>query len=124
MPTKTIILSVKSRKEVLREFGETFEKLQKKEQVRPKYELSFGTIDDFREFLTKKRIELLKGIKREHPNSIYELGKIIKRDLKSVNTDLKILEKYGLISLEKTKDKRRKIAPKVNYDKIKIEIEI
>jgi len=124
MTTKTIILSMKPYKEALIEFAEVYGKLKRGEKVKPKYELSFGNVEGLRDFLTGKRLDLLREIKREHPNSVYELGKITNRDLKSINADLKILEEHGLVKLEKTKEGRSRIVPKVNFDRIKIEINL
>ncbi|MDP7323878.1 MAG: hypothetical protein QF632_03920 [Candidatus Woesearchaeota archaeon] len=86
--------------------------------------ISFKSLDQLRQFLTPKRIELLKVINRKKPNSIYELAKLVKRTPENVNTDIKMLKQLGFVSVKKVKDKRRKSIPSVNFDKMIVEIDI
>ncbi len=50
---------------------------------------------------TKKRLELIEQIKSKNPQSVQELAKITKRAKQAVTRDLKILERFGIIRLEK-----------------------
>ncbi len=50
---------------------------------------------------TRKRLELLDLIKIHHPQSVQELARITKRTKQAVTRDLKILEKFEIIRLEK-----------------------
>lgn len=50
---------------------------------------------------TKKRLELIETIKKHHPQSVQELAKMTKRVKQAVTRDLKILERFGIIRLEK-----------------------
>ena len=79
-------------------------------------------INTFWDTVTDERIELLRVIKEKSPESMYELVKLVGRDLKSVNTDLHVLEEYWLVSLEKSKEGRAKVKPQVSFDKLNIEI--
>lgn len=74
--------------------------------------------------LTEKRLEILHTIKEEHPQSIYELAKILGRDLNNVLDDLKYLKELGLVELRKSKTEREKTIPKVDYDKIQLDIAV
>ena len=65
---------------------------------------------------------LLKTIKEKKPQSIYELSKILHRDIKNVNNDVAKLSELGFITLKKSKEKRMKVSPSVDYDKILFEI--
>jgi len=123
MKVRNIKISVKKLEEGLREFAETWEKIERGEKVEPREELSFASMDTLRKFLTKKRMELLHIIKNQAPESIYELAKLVKRDLKSVNTDIKVLVDLELVSLERLKE-RRKMKPTASFDKLNIEITI
>ncbi|MBI5003176.1 hypothetical protein HZC31_07355 [Candidatus Woesearchaeota archaeon] len=115
-------ITIKSRQEVLNEFAETYEKLRKGENVKKREELSFNSIETLRSFLTEKRMELLKIIKHKNPNSIYELAQLAKRDLKSVNTDVKVLSNLGLLFLEEINEGRKKMKPIVEFDTLNVEI--
>lgn len=124
MKVKNIKLTIKERKGVLNEFAKTLAKARKGEKPVPHEELSFQNIDTLRKVLTEKRMELLHVIKQHAPESIYELAKIVNRDLKSVNTDITVLVDLGLISLEILKEERRKTKPRVEFDKLQVEIAI
>ena len=72
--------------------------------------------------MTPKRLELLRTVKEKRPQSVYELARLMNRDLKNVTQDLAFLERLDLVELKKTKDKRAKTTPSVDYDKILREI--
>jgi len=52
-----------------------------------------------RNLLTRNRLALLRAIRNKRPGSIYELAKIVERDLKNVQDDLRLLEEYGLVKV-------------------------
>src|SRR3990167_5559625 len=124
MKVKNIKLTIKEGKNVLNEFTKALTNARKGEAVTPHEEVSFQNIDTLRKVLTEKRMELLHAIKRHAPGSIYELAKIVDRDLKSVNTDITVLVNLGLVSLEKSKDERKKSKPSVDFDRLSVEIAI
>ena len=124
MKVKNITITIKDRKEVLKEFAQVLGKARKGEKIPPHEEVSFQNIDALRRVLTEKRIELLHLIRLHHPESIYELAKIANRDLKNVHEDLLILKEVGLLSLEELGDERGRVQPKVEFDTLKIEIAI
>ena len=64
-------------------------------------------------------------IKTKKPSSIYELAKILNRGFKSVNDDVKLLQRFGFIDLIEEKVKNRKrLKPVINIDNITIKISI
>lgn len=75
-----------------------------------------------RKVITEERLRILKVIRKEHPTSIYELAKILERDIKNTFDDVQYLAEVDLIELKKSKEGREKITPLVNYDKILLEI--
>ncbi len=78
-----------------------------------------------RKAITPERVKILKVIKEKHPASIYELAKLLNRNLKDVADDVHYLAELGLIELEKGKSNgREKIMPIVNYDKLLLEIPV
>ena len=78
-----------------------------------------------RNFLTPERVALLRTVRRERPGSIYELAKIAERDLKSVQADVKILERHGLVRLRQDRSSGRKAkVPEAPYREIALRIAI
>ena|SRR3989344_1414479 len=124
MKNNDIKITIKDKKQVLNEFADTLAKARKGEIIYKHKELSFENVYTLRKFLTEKRIELLHIIKHDNPGSMYELAKIANRDFKSVTTDIAILKELNLVSLEKIKDGRIRVKPKVNFNKINVEITI
>jgi predicted transcriptional regulator len=116
---KEFVIQVKNVKDSLKDFADTYKKINKGEKVKPVEKLTFVDIDTFRKFATSKRIELLKVIKEKKPRSIKELGNLTKRDYKSINIDLKILQELNLVEIDK-EDYRS--VPKIKYDSITVKI--
>jgi predicted transcriptional regulator len=86
--------------------------------------LSFESVESFRKILTPKRIELLRAIRHKKPGSIYELAKILNRDLKNIRDDIELMEELGLVDLKNGRKIRDVVIPSVNYDELKIAIAI
>lgn len=85
----------------------------------------FEGLSGLRNLLSNEKARVLHVINRKRPKSIYDLAKILKRDFKSVNDDVRLLEKFGFLDLipEKT-GKRERLRPVVAVDSINIEIKI
>jgi predicted transcriptional regulator len=52
------------------------------------------------ECLTQKRVEMIKTIMAQEPNSIRELSRILDRNVKNVFEDLALLQKNQIVRLE------------------------
>jgi predicted transcriptional regulator len=124
MKVKKIKIAVKTEDEVFKEVKGVWEKAEKGERVAKHEGLYFENLEAMRKVLTEKRLTILKTIRKEHPSSIYELAKFLKRDVKNTFDDIKFLADVGLIELKKTKDGREKNTPTVNYEKILLEIPV
>ena len=125
MRIKNVKIEIKPLGEALKEAAAVMSRIRKKEQVKLKKSLGFASIGSFREFFTPKRLELLHVIRHRSPESIYELAKMTGRDFKSVVTDLKILEKHGLIDTKKKPVKGGyKVKPELYYDKLTVDIAV
>ena len=124
MRVKNIKITIKSTEAFLEKAKSTMKKIMAGEKVSKKKGLYFENLDAMRKALTPKRLELLHSIKEKQPQSVYGLAKLMKRDLKNVTQDLAFLERLGLVELKKTKDKRSKTTPLVQYDKILLEIAV
>lgn len=82
-------------------------------------------IEDARFLLTPERLKLLGIVKRQKPSSLYALAKLLKKDIKTIATDTTLLNKAGLLRLEKYKDGNRvKVRPRFPIKKITIELAI
>lgn len=86
---------------------------------------NFEGIRALKQMLNNEKARILYTIKSKKPSSIYNLAKILNRDFKSVNEDIKLLEKFGFIDLiaEKT-GKRERLKPVLVVDTIQINIKI
>ena len=124
MKIRDVQIVIQSRKQAFRNAAEVFEKLRKGEHTTPSRTLGFPDIATFRKFLTQKRIEMLHVVRQKQPASLYELAKLLNRDLKSVNTDVALLKQLSLIQLEKRKRGRTRVAPRVLFDRMQISITI
>ena len=86
--------------------------------------LYFENVEELRRILTKKRLELLLAIARHRPASVHELAGLVSRDYKNVSTDITLLERLGLVRLEKGSGKGRAQTPTVPYDEIHVTIDL
>ena len=85
----------------------------------------FSGISALRQLLSNEKARILHVIKVEKPGSIYELAKKLGRGFKSVNDDIKLLERFGFVELieEKTKNRIRH-RPEVIVDNVVINIRV
>jgi predicted transcriptional regulator len=121
MKIKRVKIEIRSLDNALKEAGEVFEKLTKGETVQKKTAIYFNNLKEMRKVLTEKRLELLKTIKDKKPASVYELARMVHRDIKNVLQDLSYLKELGLVEITETRDKK---IPHVEYDKIAFEVAI
>lgn len=124
MKVKNITLAIKSDKELFKEVKEVWEKLEKGKKVKKHEGIYFKDLDAMRKILTEERLRILKTVRKKHPSSIYELAKILKRDIKNVSNDVNYLKDMGLIELKQSKEGRIKSTPLVDYEKILLEIPV
>lgn len=124
MRVKRVKIGIKSLEDVLEDTKEAMEKLERGEKVKSKKGLYFESIEKFRKALTPKRLELLHLIREKQPGSLQKLARLAKRDIKSVATDITILEGLGLIDIKRKKEGRRESRPTVNYNMINLEIAV
>jgi predicted transcriptional regulator len=124
MKVRDIRISIKTKEDLFNEVKGVWERLEKGVQVKKHEGISFENIEAMRKILSEERLRILKTIKKEHPKSIYELAKVLNRDIKNTFDDVQFLAQIGLIELKKTKEGREKTVPKVNYDRILLEIPV
>ena len=124
MKVKRVKIGIRSAKDVLDDFVAAGEAIERGEEVKREKAIYFESIEGFRKALTPKRLELLHLIREKQPGSIQELTRLSKRDIKSVATDITLLEELGLIDMKRKKEGRRESIPVVNYNKINLEIAV
>lgn len=122
---RTLTIQIKSAKTALGEFRRTFRKVEAGRRVERQQGVYFTSIEAARNLLTPSRLALLSAVRSKRPGSIYELAKIVDRDLKNVQDDLRLLETYGLIRMaDATRSKRRVRVPQAPFDEIELKIAI
>jgi predicted transcriptional regulator len=80
-----------------------------RKSAQKKGDYDFSGLLALRQLLSNEKARILHTIKNEKPISIYDLAKKLGRGFKSVNDDIKLLERFGFIELieEKTKNRKR-----------------
>ena len=73
----------------------------------------------FREVFTLKRIEVINQLNKRCFDSIAELSRHLKRDIKNIYEDLKRLESLGIVKLNK---QGKNIKPVLDIETISIEL--
>lgn len=124
MKVRKVRIGIKSVKEALDDFAKAAKAIERGEKIKPEKGVYFASIEGFRKALTPKRLELLHLIKTKHPKSLQELARISNRDIKSIVTDVKMLESLDLIDMKRRKEGRKESVPTVGYDKIELEIAV
>lgn len=124
MKVKKVKIGIKDVNDVLDNFVRTGEAIVKGEVAKKEKAVCFESIKGFRKAITPKRIELLHIIKEKHPKSIQELARLTRRDIKSIVTDIRILEELDLVDMIRKREGRRQSIPIVDYSKINLEITV
>src|SRR5207245_9375221 len=96
---KTLTIQIKSAGDALDGFREAFKAVEARRRISRREGVYFTSIEAARNLLTPNRLALLRAVRSGRPGSIYELAKMVRRDLKNVQDDLRLLETYGLIRM-------------------------
>ncbi|MFD1588497.1 transcriptional regulator [Halorientalis brevis] len=83
--------------------------------------INFQNPSDLRALLTDRRVELLRSIMRERPDSIRQLAERLVRDVKTVHDDLQVLADYDIVHFEQAGRAKRPFVP---YDTIEVSLQI
>jgi predicted transcriptional regulator len=120
---KKLIVSLKTSTTVLNDFKTALKeskKESKNENSKEHYEISFDNKREFNMFI--RNIDVLSFIIHNEPKSIYELAKLMNKDVSNLNKIILFYEKNGVIKLIKSKEGRSITTPKVKYDKIEFNL--
>jgi len=124
---KTVTFSIKPLTEVANEFAKTFDAVRTRRRIprKPREEVGFTSIEAARNFITRERLVLMHTIRTRHPGSLYALAKMVSRDFKNVQEDIRILERHGLVRISKEPRGKRKVkVPQVVFEEIALRIAI
>lgn len=106
--TKTVTFAIRPEADALAQFAEIYRGLRAGRRVARHEGVSFTSIEAARNFLTPARLALLRAVRRRQPGSVYALAKMVGRDLKNVQQDLRILREHGLIRMAKGRGKGKR----------------
>ena len=104
---KQITIDVGEAATTAKEFIDAWKLAECEEMVQEKHRLHFENLEVLLKTLTPGRWALLKKLRGNGPKSIRALAKDLERDYKNVYTDVRCLEKIGLIG--RTKNDRVKV---------------
>jgi predicted transcriptional regulator len=122
---KTVTFTIEPFAGSVERFRRTFEAVKAGREMMPQEIAGFTSLEAARNFLTRERLALLRTIKMGHPGSIYALAKMIQRDSKNVQGDIRILERHGLVKLtERARGNRKIKVPEVPFEEIALRIAI
>jgi predicted transcriptional regulator len=121
MKIRKIFVGVRPLDDVLKEAGQTFEHLTKGKAVKQKRAIYFASLKEMRRVLTERRFEILKTIRDQKPSSVYELAKMVERDLKNVLQDFPYLQELDIVAITETGAKK---VPHFDYGRISIEVAV
>ena len=119
-------IRIRSLGDALDGFRKTWKALEQCKEVKRQGGTYFTSLEAARKVLTPKRLELLRTIRRESPDSLYQLARLIGRDLKNVQEEVRALAKLGLVSLKRTRgvSGRPTIIPRVRFKEIEVRIAV
>jgi predicted transcriptional regulator len=121
---KTLTIRISSLDQGLKRFRETYKAGEAGRSVTRRAGVYFTSLEAARNLLTPSRLALLRAVRTRRPGSIYELAKIVDRDLKNVQDDLRLLERYGLVRMSRGRSigKRRVKIPQAVFGEIALRI--
>lgn len=122
MKAKNVTMGLKSLREGLKDFADTFKSIQHGDYIKPQSEgIYFTDFEAFRKAMTPQRYSILKLIREKHPASISSLAVISGRNIKNVSDDVKALTNLGLVEISQS---GRNKAPHLKYEKITLELAV
>ncbi|OFZ80768.1 MAG: hypothetical protein A2583_12175 [Bdellovibrionales bacterium RIFOXYD1_FULL_53_11] len=118
---KTLIISMKSSSETLKDFERALTRARAGRIKRPHYEISFDNRKNFERFV--RHISILSTILALKPRSVYELAKLSQMDVSNMNKIILFFEEMGAVRLKISKVNGRTVKqPIVEYDRIEFDL--
>jgi len=122
MRKKTLVISLKSNKKFFSDIKKSMKALQSgKSPKATHFEISFEDPKDLNKFI--KNLPILMVILNQSPKTIYELAKILGRDVSNIRKIVNFFEEMGAIKIEEKKVSGKTVKkPTVFYDKIEFQL--
>ncbi len=124
---KTLVVSIKPAGVILDEVLGRLEHLESKiknktdDLLSAHHEISFSDMKDYKRFVSN--LDVLKTIKISKPGSIYELAKILKKDIGNVNKLVNFFEETGAVVLEDRDVNGRTLKkPTVPFERVELDL--
>jgi predicted transcriptional regulator len=123
---RTLTIRIKRVDQALEGFRDTFKAVVAARRVRAREGVYFASLEAARALLTPNRLALLRAVRTHRPRSIYQLARTVERDLKNVQDDLRILQRYGLVRMKRGRGTGRRATkvPEAPFGEIALKIAI
>jgi len=93
------------------------EALQNKtKSIQKKNVLVWASVEAYQQFMSDQKYTILAAIYKYHPQSVYQLAKILNRAQQNVARDCDLLEGHGFIKFEESKEGRKVKSPQLAFD--------
>jgi predicted transcriptional regulator len=120
---KKLVVSIKSSSESLASFKKALKAARKGQLKKQHYELSFDNKKDFDRFI--KNLGILATILTHKPKSVYELAKLVERDVSNLNKLISFFEEIGAVKIKThTVNGRAVKTPVVKYEQIEFDLKV
>jgi predicted transcriptional regulator len=118
---KKLIVSIKSSSETFSDFKKALKNARKGRLKSDYFELSFDNKKDFDRFV--KNIGVLSAILNHKPKSVYELAKLVDKDVSNLNKLILFFEAVGAITIKTSMVSGRAVkTPIVEYQHIEFDL--
>lgn len=124
MSARRLNIGIRTAAERNRALRQAMRRTARGDRVAQEPQLYFESVEELRRILTGKRLALLLAIARRRPASVRELAGLVGRDYKNVSTDIALLERLGVVNLERRRGRGEAQAPTVPYDEIRVTIDL
>jgi predicted transcriptional regulator len=121
LSVRRLYIGIRGAAERAKALREAMRSVARRDDAQQNAGLYFENLEEVRRVLTEKRLELLLAIRRDRPASVNELAGMVKRDYKNVSTDVSVLQRLGLVTLETQGHAQ---VPKVAYDEIQVTVDL
>src|SRR5262245_66570478 len=119
-PGRTLVLHLRSFDDTMSAMEESVKALREP-QGEASRQVSFAAA---RELLTDQRVHLLRIVRKERPESVAALARLVGRTDESVKADLELLARTGIVTLEMASAKSQVRAPRVAYERVEIRLDL
>jgi predicted transcriptional regulator len=87
-----------------------------KKSLQKKGVLIWASVESYQQFMSDQKYTILAVIYKYHPQSVYQLAKILNRAPQNVARDCDLLEGHGFIKFEQSDEGRKVKAPQLAFD--------